>query len=150
MTVHDDTTNLALTGPSDSALPPHTVKWVFDPDDAEPPYAYTAGLAARPGRAYELATTGLPGRLSHAIITAAAEQLQNDGLEPAEGLELDEVLQGGYLVQLRRAEDTSRCTAARTAHGPDVAVWQILTPDKWGLYPGDTHYSEPAAAQPLM
>lgn len=126
-----------------------TLKWVFDRDGATPPFAYSVGLAARPSRAYELATTGLPSQHAYAVIKAAAEQLVADGLAPADGLELDEVLQDGYLVRLHRAADTSGCTAARAEYGPDVAVWQVLAPDQWGRFPGDEYYKE-GDAQPLM
>ncbi|RSS86998.1 DUF4262 domain-containing protein [Streptomyces sp. WAC05292] len=130
--------------------PPHTIHYVFDVDGRKPPFAYSSGLAARPGRLYELATTGLPGRWAQGVINSAADQLVNDGLDPGEGLELDAVLQGGYVVRLRRANDTTQCTHARLLASPDVPVWQILTPDKWGFFPGDTHYSEDPEAQPLM
>lgn len=144
MTAYTDTHE-----PPVPALPPHTVKWVFDPDGIASPFAYTVGLAARPDHAYELATTGLPDRLAHAVITAAAEQLATGHLDPADGLELDQVLQGDYTVRLRRAADTTQCTGARAAHGDDVAVWQILTPDPRNLFPGDPDYAE-TIAQPLM
>ncbi|WP_330335647.1 DUF4262 domain-containing protein (plasmid) [Streptomyces sp. NBC_00536] len=130
--------------------PQHTVHHVFDATGPKPPFAYSAGLALRPGRAYELSVTGLPGRLAQAVINGAAKQLVNDALDPAEGLELDEVLQGGYLVRLRRAEDTSDCPYARVLGGADVPMWQILIPDKWGFYPGDSRYSDDPDAQPLM
>ncbi|WP_030372413.1 DUF4262 domain-containing protein [Streptomyces rimosus] len=151
MTLYDDNTNFALADPTSPTRFPHRVpvKWVFDPDGVEPPFAYSVGLAARPGRAYELATTGLPDRVAYAVITGAADQLVADGLDPADGMELDEVLEGGYVVRLWRVTDTSRCTAARAESGPDVAVWQVLVPDKWGHFPGDPHYAE-ADAQPLM
>ncbi|MET9528190.1 DUF4262 domain-containing protein [Streptomyces coeruleorubidus] len=126
-------------------LPRHTVTFVFDPDGVKPPFAYTVGLAERPGRAYELVTVGLPGRLSHAVVTCAAKQLVRDCLDPADGLELDEVLRG-YLVRLRRAVDTTRFRGI----APTVPFWQILTPDKWGFFPGDPNYSESADAQPLL
>ncbi|MFB6505546.1 DUF4262 domain-containing protein [Streptomyces sp. NPDC056099] len=131
-------------------LPPHTVRWIFDPDGRETPFAYTVGLASRPGRSYELATFGLPGRLAHAVITCAAEQLVRDHLDPAEGLELDEVLRGGLLVRLRLAKDTSKFTGAREESGPDVPVWQILTPDKWGHFPDDRNFTEDPDAQPFV
>ncbi|MER7761540.1 DUF4262 domain-containing protein [Streptomyces sp. NPDC097619] len=129
---------------------PRTVHFLSDPDGRTPPVAYSSGLAARPGHAYELAVTGLPGRLSVTVIDGAEEQLVDDGLHPAEGLELDAVLQGGYTVRLRRVTDTTRCAEARVLAGPDVEVWQILVPDKWGLFPGATHYSEDPDAQPLL
>ncbi|MGW7090022.1 DUF4262 domain-containing protein [Streptomyces sp. NPDC054871] len=139
-----------LTGPLIPVLPEHTVRYIFDPEGLETPFAYTVGLASRPGRSYELAVFGLPGRLAHSVITCAAEQLVNDHLDPADGMELDEVLQGGYLVRLRLATDTAKFTGARELAGPDVLVWQVLIPDKWGLFPGDRHYSDNPDAQPLV
>ncbi|KIF05163.1 hypothetical protein PL81_14620 [Streptomyces sp. RSD-27] len=130
--------------------PQHIVHYVFDADGPKPPFAYSSGLAARPGREYELSVTGLPGRWAQAVINGAAEQLAADCLEPAEGLELDNVLRDGYLVRLRRAVDTSGCTRAQLLAGPEVPVWQILVPDKWGFFPGDRHYSDDPDAQPLM
>ncbi|MEV0487291.1 DUF4262 domain-containing protein [Streptomyces sp. NPDC050508] len=90
MTLYDST--------NEPVLPEHTVRAIFDPDGKKPPFAYTVGLASRPGRSYELATFGLPNRFAHAVITCAAKQLTKDHLDPAEGLELDEVLLGGYRV----------------------------------------------------
>ncbi|MGW0562871.1 DUF4262 domain-containing protein [Streptomyces sp. NPDC003016] len=144
-----DFNNQPVEEPVIPLLPEHTIRWIFDPESTEPPFAYTVGLAARPGRAYELATVGLSGELAHVIITCVAEQLVNDGLDPAEGLELDEVLHG-YLVRLRRVTDTAKCTGARELYGPQVTVWQVLIPDKWGHLPGDPHYTEAAYAQPFM
>jgi hypothetical protein len=129
--------------------PQHTVTYVFDPDGQDVPFAYSVGLAARPGSAWELASTGLPGRLAQAVINGAAAQLVRDNLDPVDGMELDQVLVG-YHVRLRRAEDTTKCTGARLAAGPEVPVWQILTPDQWGHFPGDEHYSEAPDAQPLL
>ncbi|MEU1221318.1 DUF4262 domain-containing protein [Streptomyces microflavus] len=148
-TVYDDNTNLAFPEPRIPVQPTYRLKWVFDSTGVEPSLVYTLGLASRPGRAYELATTGLPGPVAQAVIRSAVDQLDVEHLEPAEGLELDETLKDGYLVRLRRAADTSDCTEARVAYGDDVPVWQILIPDKWGYFPGDSHYAE-ADAQPLM
>ncbi|MFD4933347.1 DUF4262 domain-containing protein [Streptomyces virginiae] len=133
-----------------AAAPKHITHHVFDADGLKPPFSYTSGLAARPGRAYELSVTGLPGQWAHAVINGVVDQLDADHLEPAEGLELDNVLRDGYLVRLRRAVDTSECTRAQLLAGPDVPVWQILVPDKWGFFPGDKHYSDDPDAQPLM
>ncbi|MFD3422622.1 DUF4262 domain-containing protein [Streptomyces decoyicus] len=145
-----DSNNQAVMEPVVPVLPEHTVRWIFDPDGKETPFAYTVGLAARPIRSYELATFGLPGRLAHAVITCAAEQLVRDLLDPTEGLELDEVLHGGYVVRLRRAQDTSKFTGARELSGPHVPVWQILTPDKWGHFPDDRNFTDDPDAQPLV
>jgi hypothetical protein len=142
MTLYDST--------NEPVLPEHTVRAIFDPDGKNPPFAYTVGLASRPGRSYELATFGLPNRFAHAVITCAAKQLMTDHLDPADGLKLDEVLLGGYTVRLRRATDTSKFTAARELSGPDVPVWQILTPDKWGHFPDDRNYTEDPAEQPFV
>jgi hypothetical protein len=62
-------------------------------------------------------------------------------------MELDRVLPG-HLVRLHRAQDTRRFLGMH----PDTPVWQVLTPDKWGRFPGEPHYIEEPApyAQPLL
>jgi hypothetical protein len=135
-----------LSGRPELLAPRHRVQFVLPPD-GRPPYAYTAGLADRPGRAYELAVIGVLYRLAVHVVNKAAEQLVDDGADPADGMELDAVLPG-YLVRLHRAQDTRRFLGV----SPDTPFWQVLTPDKWGCFPGDEHYIEqPAAyAQPLL
>jgi hypothetical protein len=121
-----------------------TVVAVHDVDGKEPFFAYSVGLAWRPGRAYELACVGLAGPLAQVVIRRAADQLGRDLLDPAEGLELDRVVNGDK-VRLRRVEDTSRFSRRGTA--PAEPFWQILLPDAWGLFPGDIHYAD---SQPLL
>lgn len=120
---------------------------VHDVDGKEPPFAYSSGLARRPGRVYELACVGLAGPLAQVVIRRAADQLVRDLLDPGEGLELDQVVNGDR-VRLRRVEDASRFSSNGTA--PTDPFWQILLPDAWGRFPGDMHYSWPAEAQPLL
>jgi predicted Rdx family selenoprotein len=123
----------------------HTVHHIHDPDSSTPPLTYTDGLAQRPGRAYELAVTGLGYWLANNVLTAAAEQLADDCLDPAEGMELDRVLTR-ISVRLRRAQGNVPLPGI----APRARVWQVLTPDKWGHFPGDHHYSLPGWPQPLL
>jgi hypothetical protein len=124
----------------------HNVHHHYDPDAAPdtPPVTYTVGLAERPGRAYEVAATGLGFWLALHVVEKAAEQLQDDALDPADGLVLDRVL-NARPVRLRRVPEPA------TFHGltPDTPVWQVLTPDKWHRFPGDKQYAE-LWPQPLL
>ncbi|MFD7764140.1 DUF4262 domain-containing protein [Streptomyces microflavus] len=170
MTLYDDNTNWAIPEPDldflpaprprtnePSAepepeiqlLPAHKVRWNFDPEGVKPPFAHTVGLCARPGHPYELAVFGLTGRLAQAVLRCAGEQLVRDGLDPAEGLELDDVV-SGYSARLRRAQDTSAFTAARELYGPDVEVWQVLVPDRFGRFPDSSDYSDNRDEQPFV
>jgi hypothetical protein len=146
VTLFDDNTNWLLPEPLFPLLPHHRVIFVYDPDGDEPPFAYTFGLAARPGRAYEMAAFGLSVRLAHGVIGCAAEQLTRDGIDPAEGLELDEVLAGGYIVRLRLVRDTTRFEGV----APSVPFWQVVVPDKWGHFPGDPHYCDEGPHMQLL
>ncbi|MFE1289698.1 DUF4262 domain-containing protein [Streptomyces sp. NPDC058751] len=110
---------------------------VHDMDGDEPFYAYSVGLAQRPGRAYELACVGVVGPLAQVIIRRAAEQLQRDLSEPAEHLELDQVVNGDP-VRLHRVRDASRFS--NNGPAPTCPFWQILLPDAWGRFPGDLLY----------
>ncbi|MEU9925080.1 DUF4262 domain-containing protein [Streptomyces griseoluteus] len=123
----------------------HTLRHVHDPDSSTPPFTYTDGLAQRPGRAYELAVSGLGYWLANSVLTSAAEQLADDCLDPAEGLALDRVL-NGCPVRLRLAQGDIPLPGIAA----DTRVWQVLTPDKWGRFPGDRHYAQSAGPQPLL
>ncbi|MBV1940827.1 DUF4262 domain-containing protein [Streptomyces sp. BV286] len=140
-----DDNNWGVPEPEIRVLPEHAIHHIFDPDGDELPFSYTVGLAARPGRAYELATSGTPGTLAAHLLRIAAEQLHVEHLDPAEGMELDAVLQGGFTVRLHLVEDTAKLTSARDLSGPPVTVWQVLVPDKWGCFPGDEYYAQPDA-----
>ncbi|MFF4276196.1 DUF4262 domain-containing protein [Streptomyces sp. NPDC001536] len=119
---------------------------VHDVDGKETCFAYSVGLALRPGRAYELACTGLAGPLAQVVIRRAADQLVRDLLDPADGVELDQVVNGDK-VRLRLAKDTSRFSDNGSA--PTGPFWQILLPDAWSRFPGDLHYAD-SDSQPLL
>lgn len=140
----------SITADSRTAVPArsHEVRWVFDADGDNPPFAYTMGLGARPGRAYELACTALPAEIACSVLNNAAAQLVTDLLDPVDGLELDDVLIG-YTVRLRAVDDTSGFPGMRALLGEQPPVWQVLWPDVRGRFPGDEqHHDEPH--QPLM
>ncbi|MFG3132941.1 DUF4262 domain-containing protein [Streptomyces tendae] len=126
----------------------HDVLWVFDADGVAPSFAYTVGLGARPGRAYELACTTLPAETACTVLNNAAAQLVTDELDPVDGLELDDVLIG-YTVRLRPVRNTSGFQGMRAHLGAQPPVWQVLWPDKWGRFPGDVHYDD-EPRQPLL
>ncbi|WP_442538634.1 DUF4262 domain-containing protein [Streptomyces pseudogriseolus] len=115
--------------------PPHAVMHVWDPDHVTPPYTYTIGLADRPGRAYELAVSGLPYPLADDVLDCAMAQLEEDDLTPADGLELDRVLRG-HLARLRPVTGTGRFRGL----APATPLWQLLMPDHAGRFPGEDHY----------
>lgn len=127
----------------------HDVLCIFDPEGKDPWFAYTVGLGTRPGRAYELALTGLPGEMACAVLNAAVAQLVTDDLDPADGMELDEVLIG-YTARLRPVDDTSALKGIRAELGVDVPVWQVVWPNALGAFPGDPGYDDETTPQPLM
>ncbi|WP_196421372.1 DUF4262 domain-containing protein [Streptomyces sp. E1N211] len=115
--------------------PPHAVMHVWDPAHVTPPYTYTIGLADRPGRAYELAVSGLPYPLADDVLDCAMAQLEEDDLTPVDGLLLDRVLRG-HLARLRPVTDTGRFRGL----APATPLWQVLMPDHAGRFPGEDHY----------
>ncbi|MEU6632892.1 DUF4262 domain-containing protein [Streptomyces parvus] len=149
MTLYDFNNQPLLPPEPPSILPSFTVHWIFDPEGQDPSFAYTDGLGVRAGRAYELAVFGLPGHLAQVVLRCAAEQLVRDNLDPAEGLELDEVLTT-FPVRLRLVQDVSRFPMDRTVSDPDTPIWQVLIPDKWGLFPYDRHYCDIRSEQPFV
>ncbi|WP_167163112.1 DUF4262 domain-containing protein [Streptomyces sp. MBT27] len=133
-TVADDST----------ARPPgysHDILWIFDADGVNQAFAYTVGLAVRPGRAYELACTTLPAELARDVLNNAAAQLVADNADPAEGLELSEVLEG-LPVRLRRVRESGEFKGMRARSGEQPPVWQVLFPDRRGRFPGHPRYDE--------
>ncbi|MFF0754478.1 DUF4262 domain-containing protein [Streptomyces sp. NPDC004267] len=125
--------------------PPLGIVFVDHHTPERPTLAYTLLLSEQPGHAYELAACGLPVGLALSVINGTAEQLRIEGLEPAEGLELDDVLSSNYTVRLRRVQDVTDFEGI----DPARPLWQIVTPDKWGLFPGEPWYSDEGHPQPL-
>jgi hypothetical protein len=125
---------------------PYSLRFLPDSAGKEPTLTYTTGLSARPGYAYELAAAGLTYRLAQYVIPRSIEVLA-EADEPAEGLELEGVLTP-WRVRLHRVEKPT------LFHGSAIGipVWQVLTPDKWHLFPGDEHYTDESGqwAQPLL
>lgn len=137
MTLYDDATNWALRPAAFPIVPADSsVIWVPTPDGEKPSLAYTLGLADRPGRAYEVAAFGLPLHLANSMILAAADQLARRHQDPAEGLEVEDILTGGYRARLRLVQDT----AALEGIGEGVPVWQVVTSDRRGHFPGHPHH----------
>ncbi|MFI1532117.1 DUF4262 domain-containing protein [Streptomyces griseus] len=127
----------------------HDVLWVFDPAGDEPPFAYTVGLAAHSEHGYELACTGLPAEVSCQVLNNAAAQLRADGLDPADGVTLDEVLEDVYTVRLRPVSDPGKLYGVRAEFDDQPPVWQVLWPDVMHRFPDEPGY-QARAAQLLM
>lgn len=131
------------TAPAKTAPQSHDVLWIFDPDGRSAPFAYTVGLAARPALSYELALSGFSAELACAVLNNTAARLITGGIEPDEGLALDDVIEG-YEVRLRLVDDVSDFHGMREVLGEQPAVWQVLWPDARGRFPGDPgHRDEP-------
>jgi hypothetical protein len=126
---------------------PHIVP---DPDSAQPPYTYTAGLHITHG--YELAFSGLPDIASD-VLGLLAEALAERGTTPADGLTVAGLLHDGYSIRLRPISNPARFTVVRALF-PDLpappAIWQALWPDPGHRFPGDTGCRTTAAAQALL
>lgn len=130
----------------------YDILWTFDPAGGRSggPSAHTVGLADHPERGYELACTGLPAELACRVLGNAAEQLLADGLDPADGLILDEVLEDVYTVRLRAVSDTGKLNGINSEFGDRPPVWQVLWPDVMHRFPDEPGYLNPRAPQLLL
>ena len=129
----------------------HTVQYVGgDPTMGVPPLAYTVGLHTRPGRAYELAFAGGGPDLSTKVLNSLAIWLADRGVEPADGLEIDGLLQGGLGLRLRLASRPEDLGVIHAIYGTTPPVWQALWPDRNDRFPGDAHYDLSVTVQPLL
>ncbi|WP_399554010.1 DUF4262 domain-containing protein [Streptomyces anulatus] len=128
----------------------YDILWTLDPVGGDGSFAYTAGLADHPERGYELACTGLPAELACQVLGNAAEQLLADGLDPADELILDEVLEDVYTVRLRAVSNTSTLNGIHTEFGDRPPVWQVLWPDVMHRFPDEPGYLNPRAHQLLL
>ncbi|WP_037572874.1 DUF4262 domain-containing protein [Phaeacidiphilus oryzae] len=137
------------------AGPPPAYAYADDPDaldtvgdldeaDFDPPFAYTVGLAQWPGRDYELAVTGQDPPNTGRILNGAATQLILDGLQPEEGMEIADILDGGRLLRLTRVQDPEELAVLPLYYPSTPTVWQLLVPDDFGRYPTGP------AVQPLL
>jgi hypothetical protein len=111
---------------------------------------YTVGLCDRPGRQYELAVTGQGASTAGAVLNATVDQLLMDALDPVSGLELDAVIDR-FVVKLRQvpAPDQHAFDAMRVLYGHQPTVWQVLLPDRDGVFPDEPTYRQ-AFFQPLL
>ncbi|MFJ2225613.1 DUF4262 domain-containing protein [Streptomyces anulatus] len=128
----------------------YDILWMLDPVGNDGSVAYTNGLADHPERGYELACTGLPTELACLVLSNAAGQLLADGLDPVDGLILDEVLEDVYTVRLRAVSDTGKLNAINSEFGDRPPVWQVLWPDVMHRFPDEPGYLNPRAPQLLL
>jgi hypothetical protein len=117
-----------------------------DPAHAISSFAYTVGLHTTTG--YELALGGLSQEQTAHILPTVIERLR--GQQPAAGLELDQVIAGGLLVQLTQVQQPARLAAIPDLFERVPPVWQVLWPDPQGRFPHDADYSLTPRAQPIL
>ncbi|MGW2106352.1 DUF4262 domain-containing protein [Streptomyces sp. NPDC001948] len=124
-----------------------------DPTTGTPAFTYTIGLRLHTVHdGYELVTVGLPADLAGSIVQRTVEYLAAQSIIPSHGLILPQIA-GEYSVRLHRARNCDWfINGMRTLATPaDPEVWQILVPDKHGVFPGDTDYpADQLRAQPLL
>ena len=129
----------------------HAVQYVGgDPTMGMPPFAYTVGLHTRPGRAYELAFAGGGPDLSTKVLNSLAIGLADRGVQPADGMEISGLLEGGLGLRLRLVSRPEELGVIHAIYGTTPPVWQALWPDRNRHFPGDAHYNLPATAQRLL
>lgn len=119
------------------------------PDAAGDHVAYTVGLSERPDRDHELVLTGQLLHTAEPVLNQTVDVLILDGLDPQEGLLVDGILTR-YPVRFRRVTDTRPFAGMRyRLRGRQPAVWQVLLPDRNGVFPGVRGYHT-AFRQPLF
>ncbi|MGN6162574.1 MAG: DUF4262 domain-containing protein [Marmoricola sp.] len=113
-----------------------------DPETGDTQFAYTIGLAEKHG--CELAMNGAPFEDMHYILNQVAKRINDGVLEPRDGLMVEGVLEGGYVVRLKQADPTRAACfpwiriALGLAEFP--AVWQVQYPAHGGQFPGQDGY----------
>jgi Domain of unknown function (DUF4262) len=125
---------------------------VFDPDGDRMPFMYTVGLtkADRP----ELLLIGpLAAEPMQAILNDLGRQIFDQNARFTHGQVLTDVLEDYPLmiVDLPEQDAGWPLAAANTLYGEgDVAVQQVVWPDKGGLFPWQDGYAYPAEVQPIL
>ncbi|MFB6700242.1 DUF4262 domain-containing protein [Streptomyces rubiginosohelvolus] len=143
------TTDLNSRIPQKTSGHSYDIVWMTDQGGRDP-VAHTAGLADQGGRGYELACSGLPAELACSLLNSAAGQLDADGLDPADGLILDEALEDIYTVRLRPVSDLSHLDGIHGEFEARPPVWQVLWPDIMHRFPDEPGYLSPRAPQHLL
>ncbi|HZX76344.1 DUF4262 domain-containing protein [Lysobacter sp.] len=126
-----------------------SVTSVFDPDEKEPPFSYSIGIAKSSG-APEIIIVGLSSKQSHRMVNEYNRRCQaGERFQPGVlylGFLDDFAVQFGPVTREQRAEYMrSACC------GPEFEAVQLIWPNASGVWPWDPEASEWFRAnQPLL
>lgn len=129
-----------------------SVTSVADPDDGEPPFSYSIGIARSAG-APEMIVVGLASKLGHWLVNEYCRRVSaGERFEP--GLLYDGFLEG-FPVQFSAVDRLHRENYMRSAtwlhDGPDFDAVQLIWPSTSGVWPWDAEASDWFRAnQPLL
>jgi hypothetical protein len=118
-----------------------------DPDQWQPPFAYTVGLT-RFGHP-ELIVFGLPGPAAAALLNSLGTRARS-GLRIADRALFAPGAIGPRAVRIARLPNPDQVLfTAVSRYGPRVSALQVLFADENGVFPGEQGYLEPEWLQPL-
>lgn len=111
-----------------------------DEEEKLPHFAYTIGLSPKYG--YEFVMVGLDFEDMHYVLNQLAQRVFDKKLTPVDGLLVEGVLEGGYVVRLKLADPEWQLygmmmAALNLETAPPV--WQVQFPDRehrWFEQPG--------------
>ena len=112
-------------------------------EDNTPQFAYTIGLTTKHG--YELAMSGAEFEDMHRALNQIATRIEKGLLDPRDGLLVEGVLEGGYLLRLKLADPSWGDTfpwvdTALELEGPPP-FWQVQFPAYDGKWPDEEGYN---------
>ncbi|WP_424892165.1 DUF4262 domain-containing protein [Streptomyces sp. XH2] len=117
-------------------------------DGDSAPFCYTIGL--HKSRGYEVVMTGLDVRTLQSIIHSVVDKLS--ATEPTPDAPLDGLLPNDYQLLMRRVDSLDEFSMLRAVYGAEVAVpfWQVVWPDRYGVFPTEPACSLSLETQPLF
>jgi hypothetical protein len=129
-----------------------SVTSVFDPDQDEPPFSYSIGIARSAG-APELIVVGLESKISHWLVNEYHRRVRA-GETFVPGVDYLGFLEG-FSVQFGPVAREHRAGYMRSAcwlhDGPDFEALQLVWPSTAGVWPWDAKASnELRRRQPLL
>ena len=128
----------------------HAAIHVFaDPERGLPSFTYTVGLQDR--GLPELILSGIPPQAAQIIVNEVAARLKEQGA-PAEGQQIEGLLQGGYLARFRALSEaeieanlTIACHRSADMGREPPEAFQIIYQDLAHRWPEDPAYACPLA-----
>lgn len=129
-----------------------SVTSVFDPEESEPPFTYSIGIAKSSG-APELIIVGLDSKISHWMVNEYSRRCQA-GERFQSGVLYLGFLEG-FAVQFGAVTRAHRAKYMRSAcwlhGGPEFEAVQLIWPDTAGVWPWDSEATDWLRAnQPLL